>query len=60
MPSMPETPSVEPRLIFDTTVLSNFAVVKEVTLLKKLYAGRACTTLAVADEIRHGVNAGYT
>lgn len=29
-------------------------------LLKLLYMGQACTALAVADEIRRGVYAGYT
>jgi predicted nucleic acid-binding protein len=60
MLSMPETRSLAARLIFDTTVLSNFAVVSQVALLENLYAGRACTALAVADEIRRGLDAGYT
>lgn len=47
------------RLVFDTTVLSNFAVVGQIALLKRLYTGQACTTLAVADEIRRGLSARY-
>ncbi len=60
MPNMPETPGMRPRLIFDTTVLSNFAAVGQVALLEKLYTGHACTALPVADEIRRGLAAGYT
>ncbi len=56
---MPEAHITGPRLIFDTTVLSNFAVVGQVALLEKLYVGRACTALSVADEIGRGLSAGY-
>lgn len=46
-------------LILDTTVLSNFALAGHISLLKRLYLGQACTALAVADEIRCGLNSGY-
>ena len=49
----------EAACIFDTTVLSNFALIGQVALLGKLYRGRAFTTLMVADEIRRGIEAGY-
>lgn len=45
--------------VFDTTVLSNFALVGQAVLLEKLYRGRAFTTLMVVDEIRRGIEAGY-
>ena len=48
-----------PDYIFDTTVLSNFAAVGRLDLLRDRYHGRAFTTLDVADELRKGVNAGY-
>ena len=48
-----------PDYIFDTTVLSNFAAVGRLDLLRERYRGRAFTTLDVADELRKGVNAGY-
>ncbi len=56
---MPESSLTGLRLVFDTTVLSNFAVVGQIALLKRLYTGQTCTTLAVADEIRRGLTAGY-
>ena len=59
MPIVPEIHSTRPRLIFDTTVLSNFAAVGQVALLEKLYSGQAFTALPVADEIRRGLDAGY-
>jgi predicted nucleic acid-binding protein len=48
-----------PDYVFDTTVLSNFAAVGRLDLLRDRYHGRAFTTLDVADELRKGVNAGY-
>jgi predicted nucleic acid-binding protein len=48
-----------PDYIFDTTVLSNFAAVGRLDLLRDRYRGRAFTTLDVADELRKGVNAAY-
>ena len=48
-----------PDYLFDTTVLSNFAAVGRLDLLRERYRGRAFTTLDVADERRKGVNAGY-
>jgi len=49
----------EKAYIFNNTVLSNFAAIGELALLEKLYRGWAWTTLMVADEIRHGLDAGY-
>lgn len=59
MPTTPEPPPTDLRLILDTTVLSNFALAGQIPLLKRLYASQACTALAVADEIRRGLSAGY-
>jgi predicted nucleic acid-binding protein len=56
---MPDTPSSRPVLIFDTTVLSNFATAGQLALLKRLYSGDACTTLMVMEEILRGLDAGY-
>jgi predicted nucleic acid-binding protein len=59
MPTTPEPPPTDLRLILDTTVLSNFALVGQIALLQRLYTGQAGTTLAVADEIRRGLSSGY-
>ena len=48
-----------PDYIFDTTVLSNFAVVGRTDLLETRYRDLAFTTVAVADELRRGFKAGY-
>ena len=58
MPAMPER--VESGIIFDATVLSNFARTGQVHHLERLYAGRAWTTLMVVEEIHRGVEAGYS
>jgi len=47
------------KFVFDTTLLSNFAIVEQVTLLETLYRGKVCTTLMVADELHQGLYAGY-
>jgi len=49
-----------PDYIFDTTVLSNFAAVDRLDLLKTRYRRQAFTTIEVIDELRKGVQAGYT
>ena len=59
MPETPEAPEARSSIIFDNTVLSNFAAVDRVSLLEQLYRGRAYTTLMVVDEIQSGLHAGY-
>jgi len=59
MLAMPDPALPRLSLIIDTTVLSNFAAVGQVSLLERLYRGTACTTLMVLDEIRGGLDAGY-
>ncbi len=49
-----------PEFIFNTTTLSNFAAVNRLDLLTNRYQGRAFTTLEVGDELRRGLQAGYT
>ena len=46
-------------MVLDTTVLSNFAMIGQVSLLEQLYRQHACTALMVADEIHRGLAAGY-
>ncbi|NBD35823.1 MAG: hypothetical protein GVY30_07470 [Chloroflexi bacterium] len=48
-----------PEYIFDTTVLSNFAAVHRLDLLKGHYQGVIFTTLEVSNELRKGAHAGY-
>jgi predicted nucleic acid-binding protein len=48
-----------PDYIFDTTVLSNLAVVGRLDLLEKRYSTVGFTTVEVSDELRRGVQAGY-
>lgn len=48
-----------PEYIFDTTVLSNLAVVGRLELLEKRYRQVALTTVEVSDELRRGLQAGY-
>ena len=48
-----------PDYIFDTTVLSNLAVVGRMELLEKRYRQVALTTIEVSDELRRGLQAGY-
>ncbi len=48
-----------PEFIFDTTVLSNLAVVGRLDLLEKRYRGIGFTTMEVVHELRRGLNAGY-
>jgi len=47
-------------VVLDTTVLSNFALIEGLALLERLYGHRACTALAVVEEIRRGLAAGYS
>ena len=51
---MPEALSGRPHLVLDTTVLSNFAMIGQVSLLEQLYRQHACTALMVAEEIQRG------
>ena len=48
-----------PDYIFDTTVLSNLAVVGRLNLLEKRYRTVGLTTVEVSDELRRGLQAGY-
>jgi predicted nucleic acid-binding protein len=59
MLAMPESLSGRPNLVLDTTVLSNFAMIGQVSLLEHLYRQHACTALMVADEIQRGLASGY-
>lgn len=54
-----KTPDVLIPLIFDNTVLSNFALVQAFDLLQRLYAGRAFVCSAVFAEVRAGVESGW-
>jgi predicted nucleic acid-binding protein len=47
------------KFVFDTTLLSNFAIVEQVGLLETLYRDIACTTLMVVEELQQGLYAGY-
>lgn len=58
MPAMPEP--AESGIVFDATVLSNFARIGQFHQLERLYAGRAWTTLMVVEEIHRGIEAGYS
>lgn len=58
-PSMPEPGAEGLKFVFDTTLLSNFAVVEQVALLETLYRDKACTTLMVVEELHQGLYAGY-
>ena len=59
MPETPERSETRPSVVLDTAVLSNFATVGQMSLMERLYRGRACTTLIVVGEIRHGLEIGY-
>lgn len=54
------TLEAEPSLvIFDNTVLSNFALVQAFDVLRRLYAGRAFICRAVQREIQAGIESGW-
>ena len=46
--------------VFDTVVLSNFALSKELDILRTRYGGRGCVTSEVLDEIISGIVAGFS
>jgi hypothetical protein len=49
---MPETDTgQQTELVFDTTILSNFAVCNAIEPLAQLYRDRAYTTIMVLDEL---------
>ena len=48
-----------PEVIFDATVLSNFAAADHSSLLEARYHTVGFTTVEVSDELRRGVEAGY-
>ena len=57
---MPETDTgQQTELVFDTTILSNFAVCNAIEPLAQLYRDRAYTTIMVLDELQNGIRAGY-
>src|SRR3970282_664673 len=47
------------KVIFDTSVLSNFALSESLFIIKKLYANRSFITEFVRAEIQRGINCGY-
>ena len=53
----PESESLP--IIFDNTVLSNFALVQSFDVLRKLYEGRAFIGRAVLQEIQAGIESGW-
>ena len=60
MSATPEDITTCPRrVVLDATVLSNFAMAGQIQLLRRLYRGRACTTIMVVTEIQRGIDAGY-
>lgn len=48
-----------PELIFDTCVLSNFALTDDFHVLKRLYSGASWVTSFVSDENINGIEQGY-
>jgi predicted nucleic acid-binding protein len=48
-----------PEFIFDSCVLSNFALSDGMPVLKRLYAGRAYITNFVTGEIARGIHGGH-
>lgn len=46
-------------VIFDNTVLSNFALVQAFDVLRRLYEGRAFIGRAVQREIQAGIESGW-
>lgn len=51
-------PELSP-IIFDNTVLSNFALVQSFAILRRLYEGRAFICRAVSREIQAGIESGW-
>jgi len=49
-----------PDFIFDNTVLSNFAAIGRTDLLAGLFKGNAFTTVEVVEELRRGIDKGYS
>ena len=60
MPTTPEHTASGATIIFDTTVLSNFARSGQFQWLERLYADRGSTTVMVIEEIYRGIEAGYS
>lgn len=57
---MLKTPELESfPIIFDNTVLSNFALVQEFGILQTLYSGKAYVSQAVLQEISAGKDSGW-
>lgn len=55
---MPESPKTG--IVFDATVLSNFARIEQFHWLEQLYSKRGATTLMVVEEVQRGIEAGYS
>ena len=47
-------------MVFDATVLSNFARIEQFHRLEPLYSKRGATTLMVVEEVQRGIEAGYS
>ncbi len=47
-------------MVFDATVLSNFARIEQFHRLAPLYSKRGATTLMVVEEVQRGIQAGYS
>lgn len=47
-------------MVFDATVLSNFARIEQFHRLEPLYSKRGVTTLMVVEEMQRGIEAGYS
>ena len=60
MQATPEGGGVAPEIVFDTTILSNFARIGQCQWLERMYVDRAWTTLMVVEEIQHGIEVGYS
>ena len=48
-----------PEIVFDCCVLSNFALSRSLSIIKRLYGGSAVVTDFVAAEIRRGFQSGH-
>lgn len=56
---MPSVMLTTPELIFDTNVLSNFALTGQLQLLRAMYPLTARCTGYVAAEVNRGLRAGH-
>lgn len=49
----------EPKYVFDTVSISNFAISNSLHILDKIYCGRAFVSSEVYDEILDGISCGH-